>query len=87
MLRIVRNVAFLWETEEIVVDLLSKQNHVVDTLAIHVLVMVLKSKLVEDTGLVVELLRGTGYSSILDYDMEIEPELEKISTSKQKSIN
>lgn len=49
--------------------------------------MIVKSKLVQDSQMAVQLLRETGYNSILDYDMEIEPELEKINTSKQKSLN
>lgn len=72
---------FLWENEDVVTELLKKENYLIDNLAIHILIMLEKSKLVEE-GKATKILKETNYNSILDYDMEIEPDLPKFATSK-----
>lgn len=83
VLRILRNVAFLWEKEEIVSDLLKKDNQLIDQVSIHMLVMMVKSQLVHDVEPCKQLLRG-GYREVLNTETAVD--FDKMKASKQSSL-
>ena len=56
-------------------------------MAIHMLIMIVKSQLCKDWENAVKILSQTNYNKVLDYDLDIEPDLPTISTTKDKSIN
>lgn len=51
------------------------------------LIMIIKSQLVQKWETAVDLLKDSDYNKIIDYDIEIEPDLPKIKTTKEVSIN
>lgn len=59
----------------------------IDHMAIHMLIMIIKSQLCQDWQKAVEILSKSKYNDVLDYDMDIEPDLPKMSTTVEKSIN
>ena len=56
-------------------------------MAIHILVMILKSNLAHDVKPCKELLLNSGYKDVVSYEKEIEPNFENMKTTNQKSIN
>lgn len=77
----------MWEKEEIVEEMLKKDHHLIDKVSIHMLIMVIKSQLCTDWDKAVKLLKESNYDNVLDYDLEIKPDLPTIITTKEKSIN
>lgn len=68
-------------------EMLKKEHHLIDHMAIHILIMIIRSQLCKDWENAVKILREPAYNNVLDYDIDIEPDLAKISTTKEKSIN
>jgi len=61
---------------------LKGEYHIIENISIHILIMILKSQLCSSYEQAIDVLKDQNYSKIVDYDMEIEPELPRIVTSK-----